>query len=77
MEKKLLARRKQAEDSFNTLAQQKIQKEKEINEIETELARLQGEYRLVDDILNKKAEASKVSPKPEVIDVDAATGAKE
>lgn len=75
MEDKLQARRAQAEDSFNLLVKQKELKEQEINDIDTELARLQGEYRLVDDLL-VKGKPSKVSPKPDVIDVPAATGAK-
>lgn len=71
MEQKLIARREQAEASFNSLTKQKEQKEQEIKDIDTELIRLQGEYRLVDDLLNKEIQEANV------IDVDEALKPKE
>lgn len=73
MQDKLIARGEQAEASFNALVKQREQKEQEIKDIDTELNRLQGEWRLVDDLLNSKTKPSKVSPKAEVIDVQEAT----
>lgn len=73
MQDKLIARREQAEASFNALVKQREQKEQEIKEIDVELNRLQGEYRVVDDLLKTTAKPSKVSPKAEVIDVGEAT----
>lgn len=71
MDKTLIARRDEAERSFNQLLAQKEQKQNEIRDIDTELAKLQGEYRLIENLLNKDKK-SKVSPQPDVIDVNAA-----
>lgn len=76
MDNDLVARRDKAESSFNELTKQREQKLEEIKSIETEQAKLQGEYRLIEDLLNKKAKKSKVSPQPDVIDVDAAVEEK-
>lgn len=76
MEDELTNRRVIAESTFADLTKQKQQKEAELREIDTELVRLQGEYRLIDDLLNKKAEPSVVSPEPETIDVDNAVEEK-
>lgn len=73
MEEKLIARREQAESSFSLLVKQKEQKEAEIKEIDTELIRLQGEYRLTDDLLNRSSD----TPEAEVIDVSKALKSKD
>jgi hypothetical protein len=67
MENKLAERRIQAENSFNALSKQKEQKEAELKDIDTELLRLQGEWRLIDDLLKKQKPTE-----AEVIDVDKA-----
>lgn len=69
MDKKALKERRQkAEQQFSAFQSQKTQKEQEIAEIDQELLRLQGEYRLCDELIGDK----KVSPKANVIDADAA-----
>lgn len=77
MSKQLAARKQQSEDSFNKLQAFKsevLEKLKafglgSFTEIEEELLRLQGEYRLIEELLDKpSAKPSKVSPTPEVID---------
>lgn len=40
------------EEKFNHFKQQAIQKEKELTQIEDELKRIQGEYRLLKEFLN-------------------------
>ena len=72
MEEQLRARRSQAENDFNELQKQKDQKQTEMNTINEEMFRLQGEYRLLNDLLNKKK--SKISPKAEVLDVTSVEG---
>lgn len=48
-----------------------------LQDLDNELLRLQGEYRLVEDLLNKKpAKPSKVSPDATTLDVNAATEEK-
>lgn len=85
MQKELQARRAQAESVFNDLQQFKnevIEKLKsfglnEFNEVDSELLRLQGDYRTINGLLNKPvAKPSKVSPEAETVDVDAATEEK-
>lgn len=69
MEDKLAKRREQAQAIFDALVtlkedvQTKLDKfgVKNFDEIETELARLQGEYRLVDDLLKAKPKKSKAA----------------
>jgi len=76
MEQDLQARRVQAENSFNELVKLKDEVELKLKtlgvasfaEIDTELARLQGEARLVDDLFKAKPP---VSPTAEVIDATA------
>lgn len=66
MEDKLAKRRERAQTAFDGLVTLKeyVQTEldkfgvKSFEEIETELARLQGEYRLVDDLLPKTKKKS-------------------
>lgn len=73
MDKKALKeRRDKAEQDFNALQQQKTQKQQEIEEIDQELLRLQGEYRICNELLENKEDKKKVSPKANVIDADAA-----
>lgn len=84
MTKELKARKAQAEAVFNNLQNFKNEVQEKLKafgldnfgDIESELARLQGEYRVLEELLTKKAEPSKVSPKADVIDVDAATEEK-
>lgn len=64
MEDKISARQQQAEQSFNELVAQKDQKQNqinqfqaEINDIDVELYRLQGEFRALKDLLEEKPEA--------------------
>lgn len=66
MDNTLQQRRVKAEEQFDVLVKQKEQKEQEIREIDAELNRLQGEYRVINDLLTT------VSPSAEVLDVDAA-----
>lgn len=74
MNDKLKERRDKAEEQFKVLAEQKAQKEqefnKEINEIDTELARLQGEWRLVNDLLTdtKTKNVSKEADKLDIVE---------
>lgn len=82
--KDLALRRKEAEDRFDALAKQREQKQNEMTEIDAELNRLQGEYRLINEIEAEQAEppagqdADKkaVSPDPATVDVDKATEPK-
>jgi chromosome segregation ATPase len=54
MDKKQLERqRKEAEDNFNTLQNQKTEYQNKINEIDVEMVRLQGEYRVLGKLLGK------------------------
>lgn len=84
MTKELKARKAQTETVFNDLQNFKNEVQEKLkifgltdfNDIEAELARLQGEYRVLEELLTKKAEPSKVSPKADVIDVEAATEEK-
>lgn len=84
MTKDLKARKAQAEAVFNNLQNFKNEVQEKLKafgldnfgDIEAELARLQGEYRVLEELLTKKAEPSKVSPEADVIDVDAATEEK-
>lgn len=71
MKEDLLVRRAQAENSFNELIKKREEKEAEIREIDTELARLQGEYRVIEGLINEK-DSKAVSPAPDVINVDKA-----
>lgn len=54
MKDKLLARREKAKKSFDTLAKQREGVVENLNNIDAELNRLQGEYRLVDDLIGKE-----------------------
>lgn len=65
MDNSLVERRSTAEEKFNVLAKQREQKQQEINDIDTEMARLQGEWRVIDDLLKGQAE---LSPQSDVID---------
>lgn len=47
----LQVRRTKAEETFNNLTKQKERKQEELNDIDTELARLQGEWRLLNDLI--------------------------
>lgn len=74
-------RREQAETKFNDLAKQREQKQAEITEIDAELNRLQGEYRLIGEIEAEQADPSSadkkaVSPDPATIDVPKTQKAK-
>lgn len=78
MDKQLLARRQKAENSFNDLQKQKEQKQQEIENMDTEMARLQGEWRLLNDLIDKENDTkkkTKVSPKAEVLDLTDVEGA--
>lgn len=83
MEDKLVERREKAENIFNELVKLKeyvSAKLKDYNvsdydEIETELARLQGEFRLVEDLLVESAVKIKTSP-PSANVIDAEPVAK-
>lgn len=81
MQQELLDRRAQAEAAFNNL-QTTIQNVKAklreygvetLEEAHEELMRLQGEFRVVNDLLNKPDTNPPVSPTPETVDVEAAT----
>ena len=67
--KDLQARKKAAEDRFNKLAKQK-------QAVDEELFRLQGEYRVIEDLLKDKKNQSEVSPAANVIDVTSVTKEK-
>lgn len=75
----LLARRKQAEDNYNALQNQRVQKEQEMSDIDTQMAKLQGEWGVLGELLDKVTEvgatvkASKASPAANVIDATGAT----
>lgn len=47
-----LLRRQQSKDAFDELVKNRDIKQAELNEIESELLRLQGEYRLMDEVIN-------------------------
>lgn len=81
-----MARRQQAEDSFNNLqnsiksiyAELKKYDVESLTEAETELSRLQGEYRILQELIAKAPDdepKKKVSPKAEVIDASEIEGA--
>ncbi len=72
----LLARRQQAEAMFNETAKQKEQKLKEVEEIDLEMARLQGEWRLLGEQLDSvESPKEKKASRAEVIDVTTVKGA--
>ncbi len=79
MQEDLLARRQQAEDSFNSLVKDKETKQLEMDQLDTEMARLQGEWRLVNDLLDKlskeKPKKSNISKEADIIDVTDVQGA--
>lgn len=56
--KDLLKRREQAEARFNELAKQREQKQSELTELDAELSRLQGEYRLLNELIEKDTPVS-------------------
>lgn len=58
--KKLQSQRKEAEDKFNALQEQKTEHQNKIQEIDAELLRLQGEYRALDQLLTKKSKADTI-----------------
>lgn len=49
----IIARRDQAENNFNSFLKQKEEKENEIKQIDLEMSRLQGEYRLCAELIEK------------------------
>ncbi len=53
MRDKLIARRDKAEASFNQLVKQREAKVAEVTELDAELNRLQGEYRMANELLDK------------------------
>lgn len=55
MDNNLQDRRKQAEDKFNALNQQKAQKEDEANQLLTEMVKLQGEMRVLDELIGQSS----------------------
>lgn len=72
MKDKLIARRAKAEDAFNSFQEKRQQKQEELTQIDAELNRLQGEYRLLNEQIdaesNKKAsviDATEVDPPKE------------
>lgn len=75
MSKDLLARREKAGDSFNKLVKQREAKVEEITNLDAELNRLQGEYRLINDLLDKAEEALSVSTKADKLDASKVKGA--
>lgn len=83
MEQELLARREQAESAFNAMQNSITSIKSELRKygVETleeaheELMRLQGEYRLVNELISKTTQ-SIVSPEANVVDVDTAKKAK-
>lgn len=60
--KQIEKRRKEAEDSFNALQQQKQEHQDKVQEIDAELLRLQGEHRALGSLLEKpkKTEADTI-----------------
>lgn len=72
----LEARRLEVETQFNALQTNKANLQAQMDEAEAELARFQGEYRLINDLLSKFEEPKK-SKKANVIDVTAVPGANE
>lgn len=80
MQDELTKRRASAEITFNELIKLKEHVDTKLAElsvisyqdVETELARLQGEYRVIDALLEKTTEPSPVSPEAEIVNVDAA-----
>lgn len=78
-EQDLLSRRQVAESAFNELLKQEEQKQTELENIRTEKARYQGEYRLINDLLAEMAPVTgkklKKKTKAEVIDVTNVVGA--
>lgn len=76
MEQTLIARRKQAEDTFNELNVQKEQKQVEVDQITEEMNRIQGEYRLINELIETEQKPKKAkSSKADVIDVTKVEGA--
>lgn len=75
MKETLMARRQQAEDTFNNLVKQKEAKQKEVDDLDIEMARLQGEWRLLGELIDaekpKKAKVTKAS-EIDVTDVEGA-----
>jgi hypothetical protein len=55
MEERLKERRKQAEAQFEVLQEQKKECVSKISVIDTEIVKLQGEYRLLNDLLASQA----------------------
>lgn len=75
----LIARRKQAEDQFNALQNEIADLEKQITVKQTEAAQLQGEWRVLGELVDKAdgdVPADTVSPTPDVIDVSPVTKGK-
>lgn len=76
MEDILTTRRQQSEDRFNELNKQKTQKEEEINEIVQELVKIQGEARVLDELIDKykaiqntEAPLINVSPEADTLNI--------
>ena len=53
---------KDKESQFNALVEKKNMLAKEINEIDQELLRIQGEYRVLSQLVEAEAEAEAVEP---------------
>lgn len=73
MENILAERRSKAEQTFDELQKQKEQKQEEIDQLDQEMFRLQGEWRLLNELDTKKSGKKGkdvVSPQAEVIDVE-------
>lgn len=75
MEDQLKARRQSAENTFAALVEQKKQKQAEMDELDAEMNRLQGEWRLVNDLLIKPKKKAKVSKEAGKLDVTGVEGA--
>lgn len=71
----LLKRRQEAEDNFNTIQEKRAEKQQEVEQLDMELGRLQGEYRLINELIEKADTPKKVSKKAEVIDATSVEGA--
>ena len=66
MKQLLEERRQRVEAQFETLKNQKQQKEDELNEINTEIARLQGDHRTITSLLEEPEEPS-IEPSAEPV----------
>ena len=65
----LQERRDKAEERFNLLNEQKVQKEQEITDVTTELVKLQGEVRVLDELIATPGGVENVATEPNKIDI--------